>query len=161
MSITTAPTTITAEPASPIIDITRDFAATPEQLYRAHTDPELLSRWLGPARLQMEIEVMELRHGGTYRFVHHDPGTGHTFGFRGIFHGDPSVDHMVRTFEYEGAPGHVSLETLRFEDLGDGRTRLHARAIHGSVEARDAMVQAGMETGVVEGYAKLDALLAG
>lgn len=158
--MTNTTTTITAEPGSPVIELERVFAATPEQLLRAHVEPELIKRWLGPARLEMDIEEMDVRHGGRYRFVHREPGTGQEFGFRGVFHGEATVDGMTRTFEYEGAPGHVSLEQLWFEPLGDGRTRLHARAIHTSVEARDAMIQAGMEVGVNEGYAKLDALLA-
>lgn len=157
MSTTT--TTITAEPGSPVIDIERDFAATPEQLLRAHVDPDLLRRWLGPARLEMEIEELDVRHGGRYRFVHRDPATGGEYWFRGVFHGEATVDGIARTFEFEGAPGHVSFELARFEDLGNGRTRLHARAVHSSVEARDAMLESGMEVGVNEGYAKLDELL--
>lgn len=157
----TATTTITAEPGSPIIEIARDFAATPEQLLRAHVDPELLRRWLGPARLEMQIEENDVRHGGRYRFVHRDPESGSEFWFRGVFHGEATTDGMSRTFEFEGAPGHISFEQLWFEDLGDGHTRLRVRAVHSSVEARDAMLESGMEVGVNEGYAKLDELLAG
>lgn len=158
--MSTAATTITAEPGQPVIEIAREFRATPEQLLRAHVEPEFLKRWLGPARLAMEIDEMDVRHGGRYRFRHCDHATGNEFAFRGVFHGEATVDGIMRTFEYEGAPGHVSLEQLWFDDLGDGRCLLRARAVHGSVEARDAMIEAGMEVGVNEGYAKLDALLA-
>jgi uncharacterized protein YndB with AHSA1/START domain len=157
--MTTTSTQITAAPGSPIVDLSREFAATPEQLLRAHTDPVLLARWLGPARLRMEVEELDVRHGGRYRFIHHDRESGAAYGFRGVFHGDPSIAGITRTFEFEGAPGHVSLEHLWFDDLGDGRTRLRARAVHSSVEARDAMIRNGMEGGVNEGYAKLDAML--
>jgi len=81
------------------------------------------------------------------------------YGFHGVFHGTPSIDGIVQTFEFEGAPGHVSLEALAFEDLGNGRTRLRASAVHQSVEARDAMIESGMESGVNEGYERLDELL--
>jgi uncharacterized protein YndB with AHSA1/START domain len=68
-------------------------------------------------------------------------------------------DGIVHTFEYEGAPGHVSLETARFEAL-NGRTRVRASSVFQSVEDRDAMIQSGMETGVNEGFDRLDELLA-
>ena len=159
--MTTATTTITAEPGSHAIHISRDFAATPEQLLRAHTDPALLGRWIGPRDYTMDVELLEPRHGGRWRYLN-DDGAGNVFGFHGIFHNDPSVEGgIIQTFEFEGVPGEPSLEKLTFEDLGDGRTRLHATSIFASVEARDGMVASGMEKGVVEGYEQLDELLAG
>ncbi len=151
-------TQITAEPGKQEIIITREFDAPPELLYRAHTDPELLSQWMGPRRLSTEIDTYDVRNGGQWRFIHRD-ADGATYGFHGVFHGTPSIDGIVQTFEFEGAPGHVSLEALAFEDLGNGRTRLRASAVHQSVEARDAMIESGMESGVNEGYERLDELL--
>jgi uncharacterized protein YndB with AHSA1/START domain len=150
-------TRITTEPGVPQVLITREFAAPRELVFRAHMDPELLVRWLGPRRLSMVIERYELRDGGTYRFVNRDPG-GAEYGFHGVFHGTPTPDVAVRTFEFEGAPGHVSLETMALTEH-DGRTTLRTIAVYQSVEDRDAMVESGMETGVQEGYAKLDELL--
>lgn len=154
-----AKTQITAEPGLPFIEITREFDAPRELLYRAHVDPELLAQWMGPRRLKMKVERLEIRDGGTYRFIHVDTD-GTEYGFRGVFHGTPSVDGIVRTFEFEGAPGHVQLETLAFEDLGGGRTLLRAKSVATSVEARDAEIASGMETGVNEGMEQLDELLA-
>jgi uncharacterized protein YndB with AHSA1/START domain len=152
-------TTIAAEPGIPQVVITREFDAPRELVFRAHTEPELLARWLGPRRLTMEIDHYDLRHGGTWRFVHRDTD-GNGYGFRGVFHGIPSVDDgIVQTWEFEGAPGHVDLETATFEARGN-RTLLRINAVYQSVEARDAQLQAGMETGVVEGYERLDELLA-
>nr|MBA2697223.1 SRPBCC domain-containing protein [Nocardioidaceae bacterium] len=85
---------------------------------------------------------------------------GQEYGFHGTFH-DVRPDRIVQTFTFDGDPDGVSLETLRFEDLGDGRTRLHAQSLVESFESRDAWLRSGMETGVDQGYAKLDALLAG
>ena len=151
-------TQITAEAGGQEIVITREFDAPPELLFRANTEPALLSQWMGPRRLAMEVDTYDVRDGGQWRFVHRAAdGTG--YGFRGVFHGTPSLDGIVRTFEFEGAPGHVSLETLAFEDLGNGRTRLRASAVFQSGQARDAMVESGMETGVNEGYERLDELL--
>ena len=66
----------------------------------------------------------------------------------------------MQTFTWEGMPEGVALETLRFEDLGNGRTRLHAQSLVESFEARDGWLASGMEVGVNEGYAALDRLLA-
>jgi uncharacterized protein YndB with AHSA1/START domain len=145
--------TIEADLEVPAIRITRDFAATPAQLVRAHTDPGLFVRWIGPAGYETTVDRWDARTGGSYRYEHE----GH--GFHGCFHhvGD---DRLVQTFTWEGAPEGVSLDTMTFEDLGDGHTRLHVTSLVDSFEARDAMLRSGMEVGIRDGYAKLDALLA-
>lgn len=150
-------TSIEADPEVPVIRITRDFQATPEQLFRAHTDPELFRQWVGPDGMRTQIDYWDARSGGSFRFV--SARDGEEFGFRGCFH-DVRPDRIVQTFTYEGAPDGVALETLWFEDLGDGRTRLHAQSLVDSFEERDAWLRSGMETGVTQGYAKLDRLLA-
>lgn len=97
-------TEITAEPGTPQIVMTRAFSATPEQVYRAHTDPDLIARWLGPERLKLRVETHEVRDGGRWRFVHIDED-GTEYGFHGVFHGTPSPQAgLVRTFEFEGRP---------------------------------------------------------
>ena len=141
----------------PMIKITRDFAATPEQLLRAHTDPDLFARWVGPDSVSTRIDYWDARDGGSWRFL--NEREGEEFGFRGCFH-EVSPDKIVQTFAWEGMPEGVALETLRFEDLGDGRTRLHAQSLVESFEARDGWLASGMEVGVNEGYAALDRLLA-
>jgi uncharacterized protein YndB with AHSA1/START domain len=153
-----AKTQVIAEPGSTRIVMTREFDAPRELVFRAHMEPELLVQWLGPRRFKMTIDRYDVRDGGTWRYVHSDDD-GNAFGFHGVFHGTPSVDGAVQTFEFEGAPGHVSLDTATFEDLG-GRTRVHVNSVFQSVEDRDAMLEHGMEGGVNEGYERLDALLA-
>ncbi len=148
---------IEADPNVPIIRITRDFNATPAQLMRAHVDPELYARWVGPNDIETVIDHWDARTGGSWRFLNRRDGE--EYGFHGCFH-EVSDDRIVQTFTFEGWPEGVSLETLRFEDLGNGRTRLHAQSLVDSFEGRDAWLQSGMETGVNDGYAKLDALLA-
>jgi uncharacterized protein YndB with AHSA1/START domain len=157
MMATVSATHITAEPGTPIIEITREFAAPRELLFRAWTEPELLAQWLGPRRLTMSVERFELRDGGRWRYVNRD-SDGNEYGFRGVFHGDPSPDRMVQTFEFEGAPGHVSLDSLAMEER-NGRTIVRIRSVHQSVEARDAMVAGGMEQGMIEGFERLDELI--
>jgi uncharacterized protein YndB with AHSA1/START domain len=149
--------TIEADPKLPIIRTTRDFAATPEQLFRAHTDPDLFARWVGPNNGETRIEHWDARTGGSWRYAFVRGEL--EFGFHGTFH-EVRPDRIVQTFTFDGDPDAVALETLVFEELGDGRTRLHAQSLVDSLEGRDAWLSSGMETGVNEGYAKLDALVA-
>lgn len=154
---TTTQATIEADERLPIIRITRDFAATPAQLLAAHTEPELFAQWVGPDGIDTEITVWDARDGGEWRFV--SRRDGQEYAFRGCFH-QVSEHRIVQTFTYEGDPDGVALETLSFEDLGGGRTRLHAQSLVDSFEGRDAWLRSGMEVGVNEGYAKLDRVLA-
>ena len=149
--------TIEADPTVPAIRMTRDFRATPEQLHRAHTDPDVFVRWIGPDAVNARIDQWDCRTLGSYRYVCEHDGVEH--GFRGTFP-EVSAGRIVQTFTYEGMPEQVALETVTFEDLGDGTTRLHAFSLCDSFEARDGMLSSGMDTGVHEGYAKLDGLLA-
>ena len=157
MNETMKKTAIEADPAVPIIRLTRDFAGTPAQLLRAHTDPELFVRWVGPDGMATTLDRWDARTGGSWRYVAARDGT--EFGFHGCFH-EVRPDRIVQTVSWEGDPDGVALETLTFEDLGGGRTRLRAQSLSDSFEARDAWLRSGMELGVDQGYAKLDALLA-
>lgn len=150
-------TQIVADEKVPAIHLYRDFAATPEQLFRAHTDPEIYKRWIGPSNLSTEIDYWDARNGGSWRFL--NVRGEETFAFRGCFH-EVSPERIVQTFTWEGMPESVSLETVTFEDLGDGRTRLHAFSLTDSFEGRDQWLGSGMESGINEGYGALDALLA-
>jgi uncharacterized protein YndB with AHSA1/START domain len=151
-------TRITTEPGVPFIDVEREFDAPRDLVYRAYTDPDLLVQWLGPRRYAMTVERWEPRDGGAWRYSHRD-ADGNAWGFHGVFHGDPSPDQMVQTFEFDGAPGHVSLETLRLEER-DGRTVVRTHSVYQSVEARDAMAASGMAEGMNDGFMRLDELLA-
>ena len=154
---TIAETKIEADQNVPIIRMTREFAGTPEQLFRAHTDPKLFAQWIGPSSLETRIEEWDARSGGSWRFV--STRDGEEYAFRGCFH-EVRPDRIVQTFTYEGDPDGVALETLWFEDLGNGRTRLRTQSVVDSFEGRDAWLRSGMEVGVNEGYAKLEEMLA-
>jgi uncharacterized protein YndB with AHSA1/START domain len=148
---------IEAPPGVPQVKMERAFDAPRDLVFRAFTDPELLVQWLGPRGMTMEVDRYEVRDGGRWRYVHRDED-GNEFGFHGVFHGDPTPDQMVQTFEFEGAPGHVQLDTARLEER-DGRTTIQMNSVFQSVEARDAMVGAGMAEGVRQGFEQLDELL--
>jgi uncharacterized protein YndB with AHSA1/START domain len=150
--------TIEAVENMPAIRISRDFAATTAQLVRAHTDPDLFVQWVGPAGTKITIDYWDARTGGSWRTYGPGPD-GEEYAFHGSFH-DVGDDRLVQTFTYEGTPDSVALETMTFEDLGGGRTRLHLQSLFDSYEGRDGMLSSGMDIGINDGYAKLDALLA-
>ncbi|MEU4801809.1 SRPBCC family protein [Actinosynnema sp. NPDC023587] len=150
--------TVEASPELPTIEIVREFDAPPAAVFRAHVEPELVKKWLGPRRLTMDILRWDAETGGGYRYVHRDDSG--EYGFYGSFHEVRPAERIVQTFTFEGYPDGVCLETMHFEDLGDGRTRLRGFSVFESVEARDMAMASGMTTGVVEGYEQLDELLA-
>lgn len=137
--------------------IERIFNAPRSKVWRAYTDPALIAQWWGRGN-KLVIERMEVETGGHWRFVEHGPDGEH--GFEGRFAEVTPQSRLVQTFEWDGMPGHVSLDTAEFEDLGDGRTRLVATAIFMTAQDRDGMMQSGMEQGLNQSYAALDALLA-
>jgi len=142
----------------PTIRITREFDAPRSKVFRAHTDPDLVRQWLGPRGLEMTVDRWDCRTGGEYRYIH--SRDGEEFAFHGSFHEVRPDESIVQTFTYEGMPDSVALEKVVLEDLGGGRTRLVATSLGDSFEARDAMVASGMEQGIVEGYERLDEVLA-
>lgn len=159
MPIHTHDTVIEVPADAPLVRITRDFDAPAAKVFRAHTDPDLLVRWLGPRDVTMRVEHHDCRTGGSYRYLH-TTSTGFEAWFHGSFHEVRPSGLIVQTFTYEGMPDHVALEKLTFTDLGDGRTRLVATSLVDSFADRDAFVASGMEGGVREGYEKLDELFA-
>jgi uncharacterized protein YndB with AHSA1/START domain len=150
---------IDAPAGVPWIDIVREFDATPDKVFRAHVDPDLFARWIGPRDLDFTLGEWDARTGG--RWSYSSGRADDVFEFYGCFHEIRENERIVQTFTYLGAPDSVALEIARFEELPGGRCRLVNRSIGSSVEERDAMVTGGMEHGIVEGYQKLDELLAG
>ena len=154
----TRETLIEADPALPTIRITRDFDAPREKVFRAWTDPELVARWLGPRDSSIRIDSWDARTGGSYRYASVRDGE-EIAAFYGSFHEIRPSERLVQTFTWEGMPDGVSLETMTFEDLGNGRTRTVGLSVVDSMDARDAIMASGMEVGVNEGYEELDKLL--
>jgi len=150
-------TIVTAEPGVQEVFVTREFDAPRELVYKAHVDPNLYVQWLGPHGYEMILEEFEPVSGGKYRYIHKDKD-GNEYGFHGTFH-EMSIDNMVQTFEFEGYPGHVSLDTMTLEELPGGRTKATIHSVFQSVSDRDGMIQNGMEKGVSEGYEQLDDIL--
>jgi uncharacterized protein YndB with AHSA1/START domain len=153
-------TKITAEPGKQEILITREFDAPRELVFKAFTEPELLSQWWGPSYLSTRVDTMDVRPGGQWRFINRD-AQGKEYAFHGVYHEILAPERIIDTFEFEGLPqtGHVSLETLTLEELPGGRTRLTSQSVFRSVADRDGMLQSGMEEGVNESYDRLAELL--
>jgi uncharacterized protein YndB with AHSA1/START domain len=156
-STTDAPrrATITT-PADREVRIERIFNASRDRVWRAYTDPELVAQWWGRGN-KVVIERMEVERGGHWRFVEH--ADGQTHGFEGRYAEVTPSERVVQTFEWDGMPGHVALETVTFEDLGDGRTKVVTTSLFHTAADRDGMLQSGMEGGVNQSYAALDKLL--
>jgi uncharacterized protein YndB with AHSA1/START domain len=153
-------TTVTAEPGKQELFIIRAFDAPRELVFKAHVDPELYIKWVGPRDLTMTIQKFDMFDGGSYQFTHERDG--HKYAFHGVSHEVLAPERIIGTFEFDGLPekGHVILGTTKFEALPGGRTRLVHQSVFQSVADRDGMIQSGMERGVSEGYEKLDAVLA-
>lgn len=154
-------TIVTTEAGKQELFITREFDAPRELVYKAHTDANLYAQWLGPHGYEMILETFEPVSGGKYRYIHKDK-EGNAFAFHGTFH-TMTEELMIQTFEFEGMPeqGHVTLDTMRLEKLPNDRTKVTIHSVFQSVSDRDGMVAAGMESGVRDGYERLDEILTG
>jgi uncharacterized protein YndB with AHSA1/START domain len=153
------PTTVTVL-SDTEVRIERDFDAPRPLVWEAYTDPELLCEWLGPRRLTMTVQEMDVRSGGSYRYTHESPEEDRPFVFFGEFREVEPPRLLVQTFQFEGNEHPPAVDRVEFEELDGDRTRIVVTAAFPSVESRDEMLEAGMERGVSEGYEKLDELLA-
>jgi uncharacterized protein YndB with AHSA1/START domain len=140
------------------IRVERVFNAPRDRVFAAYTDPALIPEWWGPRDTSTVVDQMDVRAGGSWRFVVRNADGSET-GFRGTYREISAPERIVQTFEWEGMPGHVSVETATFEDLGD-RTKVTTTSLFHTSEERDGMIAAGMERGLNETYARLDELLA-
>jgi uncharacterized protein YndB with AHSA1/START domain len=145
-------------PSDREIRLEREFDAARDRVFAAYTDPELIPEWWGPRGTTTVVDQMDVRAGGSWRFVQ-ESADGEATAFRGTYREVTPPQRLVQTFEWEGMPGHVAVETTVFEDLGD-RTRVTTTSLFHTTEERDGMLASGMETGANETYARLDELLA-
>jgi uncharacterized protein YndB with AHSA1/START domain len=135
----------------------RVFDAPRERVFQAFVDPELIPQWWGRRADTTTVDRMDVRVGGDWRFVTEGPDGTHAF--RGTYRAVDPPERLEQTFEWEGMPGHIVVETATFEDLG-GRTKVTTRSLFRTTEERDGMLSSGMEIGAAEAYEQLDALLA-
>jgi uncharacterized protein YndB with AHSA1/START domain len=153
-----APTATLTTPTDREIHVERVFDAPRDQVFAAFTDPKLIPEWWGPRDTTTVVDQMDVRPGGSWRFVVRNSDGSET-GFRGTFREITPPERVVQTFEWEGMPGYVSVDTATFEDLGD-RTKVTTTSLFHTTEERDGMLESGMERGMNESFARLDQLLA-
>jgi uncharacterized protein YndB with AHSA1/START domain len=140
------------------LHLTREFDAPRDLVWKAMTDPALMSRWWGPRQYQTVVDTMDVRPGGKWR-MRNIAADGGEHAFRGEYREIVPPERIVMTFEYEPLPGHISVETMTLTER-DGRTLLTVRDQFSSKEDLDGMVNSGMESGARETYERLDELLA-
>ncbi len=136
----------------------RFFDAPRERVWQAFTDPELVPEWWGPRSTTTIVDKMEVTPGGAWRFVGRDED-GTENGFRGEYREINEPESITWTFEWEGLPGHVSVETVTFTEK-DGGTLVSTVSVFETPEDRDGMFDSGMEVGMRETYDRLAELLA-
>jgi uncharacterized protein YndB with AHSA1/START domain len=149
---------IITTPGEREIHVERIFDAPRDRVFAVFTDPELIPQWWGPRGTEAVVDEMDVRPGGKWRFVIRNSDGSET-GFRGVFREVAAPERIVQTFEWEGMPGHVSVETAVFEDLGD-QTRIVSDSIFHNGTERDGMIASGMEGGLNDTYDRLEEVLA-
>jgi len=148
---------VIAEPGSHEVTMTRDFDAPRELVFKAFTDPALVAQWWGPHGTTTIVDKMEVKQGGVWRYVQGGED-GSEWGFHGVYHAVTSPERLVYTFEFEGMPGHVLLETISFEE-NNGKTTMKDSSVFQTVADRDGMIQSGMEGGAEESWDRFEELL--
>jgi uncharacterized protein YndB with AHSA1/START domain len=146
---------VVTTPTDRSIHVERVFNAPRDRVWRAFTEPDLVAQWWGRGN-KLVIERMEVERGGHWRYVEHGPDGEH--GFEGRYREVTPQDRLAMTFEWDGMPGHVAIETITFEDLGD-RTKVVNTTLFHTTEERNGMIQSGMETGMNQSFEALDRLL--
>lgn len=146
-----------AEPGKQTITIIQLFDAPLDLVYRAYTNPQLVPQWRGPKDLAITVGKMEIKRGGSWRVIHKDK-KGNEYIFNGVYHEVIPHERITNTFEYEEMPGHISLETVVFEEI-DGKTLLTGKSVFQSVEDRDGMINSGMERGAADSNERFSELL--
>ena len=152
-----APTATITTPTDREIHIERVFEAPRDRVFAVYIDPALIPEWWGPRGTTTIVDKMDVRPGGDWRFVSRDADGSET-AFRGTYREISPPERIVQTFEWEGMPGHICVETATFEDLGD-RTKVTTTSIFHTTEERDGMLNSGREGGMNETYQRLDELL--
>lgn len=153
-------TLLTVVPGKQEVIVKRIFNAPRELVFKIFTDPKHIPNWWGPKILKTIVEKMDVRPGGIWRFIQSDP-EGKEYAFHGVYHEVTQDERIINTFEFEGLPekGHVILETQKFEELSGNKTQLILHSVYQSVEDRDGMINAGMESGFTESMDRLEELI--
>jgi uncharacterized protein YndB with AHSA1/START domain len=149
---------VVAPEGTPFIDWEREFDAPVAAVFEAHRDPALVKQWMGPDGTDLNIEEWDFTTNG--HWSHWGESEGVKYTFRGVFHTVRENEFAIQTFEFDGVPDVVAIESITFTDLGNGRSKLTGHSVYPSVESRDGMVGSDMELGMSQGYDRLEKLAA-
>ena len=138
--------------------MSRIFDAPRDQVWKACTDPGLIPRWWGPKKYTTVVDRMDVRVGGAWRYVQSD-ADGNRFAFNGVYKQVNAPERLSYTFEFEPMAGHISTETVIFEEQPGGKTRLTTRTTFDTLEDLEGMLQSGMEDGATETWDRLEELM--
>jgi uncharacterized protein YndB with AHSA1/START domain len=153
----TAARALVSAPSDREIRLERTFNANRDRVWKAMTEPELIAQWWGRGN-RLVIERFEFERGGHWRFIEHSDHGQH--GFEGRYREIVPNERIVSSFEWDGMPAHVAIQTMTLEQLADGRTKLVTIALFHTAAERDGMMQSGMEGGANQSYDALDRVLA-
>jgi uncharacterized protein YndB with AHSA1/START domain len=138
-------------PTDEQILITREFDAPKHLVYEAWTTPELVKRWWSGGRGAVTVAEIDLRVGGSWRYVLIAAG-GFQVGFHGEYREIVPNERIVSTEVYEAMPdGDPAVNTVTFTEV-DGRTTLSLLTEVTTKEVRDMIIESGMEGGVQDGF---------
>jgi uncharacterized protein YndB with AHSA1/START domain len=149
---------LVVERANLAVTMSRVFDAPRERVWRVITDPDLVPQWWGPREYTTIVDKMDFKVGGVWRYIHKGAG-GDEYAFNGVYKEITPPERLVYTFEFEPVAGHISTDTITFEELPGGKTKLTARTTFDNLEDLEGMVQSGMESGAVESWDRLEELL--
>lgn len=138
--------------------MTRLFKAPRELVFEAYTNPEHIPHWWGPRSVTTVVDEMDVRPGGRWRYIHRD-ADGNEYAFRGEYREVVPPERLVSTFEFEGMPGHVVIDTLVLTEE-EGGTRLTATSLFESTDDFEGMIASGAESGMIDTWERLAELLA-
>lgn len=139
--------------------MSRVFDAPRDLVFKIYTDPKLIPQWWGPEKYLTVVEKMDFRAGGEWRFVQTDSTDGSVFAFRGVFKEIKEPEYITWTFEFEPMPGHISTETVYFEEVEEGKTKITTVSSYKTIEDLEGMAQSGMEEGANEGWDRFEKIL--
>jgi uncharacterized protein YndB with AHSA1/START domain len=145
-------------PSDREIVMERVFDSPVERVFKAYTDPTIVPQWWGPRRFTTTIDKMDVRPDGVWRYISRD-SEGNEYPFSAVYHEIVPNKRIVRTFEFEPIPGHISVETTTFEEQ-DSSTKLRVTSLFQNVEQRDGELKSGMELGTSESWDRLAEYLA-
>lgn len=137
----------------------RVFDAPRELLWKAHTDPTMIPKWWGMENTTTIVDKLDVQEGGEWRYIHKGE-KGEEYAFHGVFKELKEPEYITWTFNFEPiGPGHELTETMRFEEVDEGKTKLVTTSHYNTLEDLEGMLKSGMEGGADQTWNRLNELV--